>query len=412
VNVTWLLAWRNLWRHSRRTWLTVAAMVFCNILLVFLISLQLGSYTMMIDNTLGTFSGHIQVQHEGYLDQQKMRQTVPAVTALAQTLRGQDGIAAAAARGIAFALAASEERSFGIQIVGVEPAHEPGVSTFPGLVKRGRFLSPDADANSDEIVIGSVLAENLKVDLGDELTFLGSGRDGSFAAAVATVVGIIDTGFDEVDRSIAEVPLAWFQQVFAMGDHGHSVVMRITDFATVPQQVTRLEEVLAAEADLVVLDWDALQPGLRQAIASDMTSAWFMYGVLIILVAFSVLNTQLMSVLERTREFGVMLSLGMGPGKLARLVGLETLMMSTIGLVIGVLLGGLLVWYLSFAGFYFPGMEEMGKRFNLPARMYPELSLLAIMWGPVTVFMFALLAALYPALRLFGLQPVAAMRAA
>ena len=111
----------------------------------------------------------------------------------------------------------------------------------------------------------------------------------------------------------------------------------------------------------MVLDWDALQPGLRQAITSDMASAWFMYGVLIVLVAFSVLNTQLMSVLERTREFGVMLSLGMGPGKLARLVGMETLMMSALGLVLGVLLGWLLVWYLSFAGFYFPGHGGDGQ---------------------------------------------------
>ena len=412
MNVTWLLAWRNLWRHSRRTWLTVAAMVFCNVLLVFLISLQLGSYTMMIDNTLGTFSGHIQVQHDGYLEQQKMRQTVPAAAQLAQTLREQQGVSAASARGIAFALASSEERSFGIQIVGVEPAHETAVSTFPGLVKQGRFLSPDAGADSDEIVIGSILADNLKVGIGDELTFLGSGRDGSFAEAVATVVGVIDTGFDDVDRSIAEVPLAWFQQVFTMGNQGHSVVLRVNEFDEVPRQVAVIRQELAGEAELVVLDWDALQPGLQQAIASDMASAWFMYGVLIILVAFSVLNTQLMSVLERTREFGVMLSLGMGPAKLARLVGLETLMMSTIGLAFGVLLGGALVWYLSFAGFYFPGMEEMAKRFNLPDRMYPEFSLLAILWGPATVFLFALLAALYPALRLFRLQPVPAMRAA
>ncbi len=412
MNVTWRLAWRNLWRHSRRTWLTVAAMVFCNVLLVFLIALQLGSYTMMIDNTLSTFSGHIQVQHRGYLDQQKMRQTVPAVTQLARELRTQPGIEAVSARAIAFALASSEERSFGIQLVGVEPGTEAAVSTFPGLVSRGRFLSPDAGADTDEIVIGSVLAENLKVGLGEELTFLGSGRDGSFAAAVATVVGIIETGFEDIDRSIAEVPLPWFQQVFAMGDHGHAVVIRVSDFDAVPEQLAQVQSALGEAPELVALDWDALQPGLQQAITSDMASAWLTYAVLIILVAFSVLNTQLMSVLERTREFGVMLSLGMGPGKLARLVGLETLLMSSLGLALGAVLGALLVWYLSIVGFYFPGMEEMGKRFNLPERMYPELSLLAVLWGPATVFLFALLAALYPALRLFGLQPVAAMRAA
>ena len=88
--------------------------------------------------------------------------------------------------------------------------------------------------------------------------------------------------------------------------------------------------------ELVVLDWNALVPGLRQAITSDMTSAWFTYSVLVVLVAFGVLNTQLMSVLERTREFGVMLALGMSPGRLARLVGMETLLLAALGLGLGV----------------------------------------------------------------------------
>ena len=408
MNVTWRLAWRNLWRHSRRTWLTVGAMVFCNTLLVFLISLQLGSYTMMIDNTLNAFTGHVQIQHVAYLDEQKMRQSVPHVKDLAASVRAQGGVEAAAARAMAFALASSEERSFGIQISGVEPAFEPAVSSFPGLVKEGRYLTA---GSQDEIVIGKVLAENLKIGLGDELTFLGSGQDGSFAAAVATVVGIVTTGFDEADRGVAQVSLQWFQEVFAMGDHGHAVVVRALDIETVPAVVIELAELVADQDEIAVRDWDALQPGLRQAIASDMASAWFMYAVLIVLVAFSVLNTQLMSVLERTREFGVMLALGMSPGKLARLVGIETLLMSLLGLGLGILAGAVLAGYLSVVGFYYPGMEEMAARFNLPARMYPEVSLLSLLWGPGTVFVFALLAAVYPALRLYRLQPVAAMRA-
>jgi len=136
-----------------------------------------------------------------------------------------------------------------------------------------------------------------------------------------------------------------------------------------------------------------------------------MYGVLIVLVAFSVLNTQLMSVLERTREFGVMLALGMSPSSLARLVGMETLLMAGLGLVLGVLLGALLTGYLSVVGFTYPGMEEMAVKFNMSARMYPQVSILSLLWGPLTVFLGALLAAVYPALRLLRLQPVAAMRA-
>jgi putative ABC transport system permease protein len=409
VNVTWLLAWRNLWRHSRRTWLTVGAMVFSNVLLVFLISLQLGSYQMMIDNSLAAFSGHIQIQHRNYLDDRKIYQVVPGAAGLAGRVREQLGVDAVAARAEAFALASSDKRSFGILLTGVQPQREPLVSTFPGLLRQGRYLE---EGGAEEIVVGAVLAENLKVGPGDEVTFLGSGRDGSFAAAIATVVGIVETGIEEVDRGIAQVPLAWFQQVFTMGDAGHSVVIRLPSLDRVEGAVARLEAMLADQPELVVLDWDALQPGLRQAIASDMASGWFMYGVLLLLVAFSVLNTQLMSVLERTREFGVMLALGMRPGGLARLVGMETLLLAGLGLALGVLLGALLTWYLSHTGFTYPGMDEMAAKFNLPGRMYPKISLLSLLVGPALVFVGAMLAALYPALRLLRLQPVAAMRAA
>lgn len=413
MNVTAVLAWRNLWRHKRRTWLTIGAMIFCNTLLVFLISLQLGSYQMMIDNTLGAFSGHIQIQHHDYNEGQKIHQSVADVVQLAAAVRSELGLETVAARGIAFALASSEERSFGIQLAGVQPEYESRVSTFPGLVSQGRYLSDPAAA---EIVIGAILAQNLKVTVGDELTFIGSGLDGSFAAGVATIVGIIETGFAQVDRAVAEVPLAWFQDVFAMAGAGHSVVVRLPNLDLVDSSAARLRQMLAERDDLsadklAVLDWNTLEPGLQQAIKSDMTSAWFMYAVLILLVAFSVLNTQLMSVLERTREFGVMLALGTRPARLARLVGLETFVMSCLGLAIGVLLGGLLSLYLSYAGFYYPGMEEMAAKFNLPDRMYPQVSMLSLLWGPVTVFVGAMLAAIYPATRLFSLHPVAAMRA-
>jgi ABC-type lipoprotein release transport system permease subunit len=408
VNITWLLAWRNLWRHRRRTWLTVGAMVFCNVLLIFLISLQLGSYQMMIDNSLAAYSGHMQIQHRDYQEEQRIRQSVPGVAALAAGARDTLDVDTVAARGMAFALASSEERSFGVLISGVQPVFEPLVSTLPGLVRQGRYLGP---GDSGHIVIGAVLAQNLKVGTGDELIFIGSGRDGSFAAAVATVVGILESGMDEIDRSIAQVPLAWFQDVFTMGDHGHAVVARVPALDAVPEAVGALKSLASEDDSLSVLDWEALQPGLRQAITSDMASAWFTYVVLIILVAFSVLNTQLMSVLERTREFGVMLALGMRPGQLARLVGMETLLMACVGLALGVALGAVLTWYLSVVGFAYPGMEELGARFNVPGRMYPEVSLLSLFWGPGVVLLGALVAAIYPALRLFRLAPVAAMRA-
>jgi ABC-type lipoprotein release transport system permease subunit len=408
VNLVLRLAWRNLWRQPRRTWLTTGAMVFSNVLLVFMISLQFGMYRLMIENSLEAFTGHMQVQARGYIDDRKIRQAIPDVVTLADDLRQELGSDEVAARATAFALASSEDRSYGIAVFGVEPNYEPNVSNIPGLVREGRYLQ---DNGAAELVIGSVLARNLKVGIGDELTLIGSGRDGSFAAVVADVVGIFDSGVAELDRTIAQMPLGPFQDVFYMQGAGHQVVVNAPRLGEVAELEQRVASLLPPDQDLVVHDWDALMPGLKQAIQADISSAVFMYAVLVILVAFSVLNTQLMSVLERTHEFGIVLALGLKPGRLGRLVMLETALMGGMGLLIGALIGGALTAWLGTRGFTMPGMEEMGAKFNLPSRLHPQVTFASLLSGPAVVFLFSLLASVYPALRLRRLHPVEAMRA-
>lgn len=407
-HITFSLAWRNLWRQPRRTWLTVGAMVFSNILLVFLISLQFGMYKLMYDNSLSLFTGHIQVQAEGYIDEPKLHMTVPRAAILARQLRVVLPDSHITTRAMAFALVSSAERSYGTQVIGVEPEFEKEVSTLPGFINQGQFL--DA-ANRQQAVVGSVLARNLKIGVGDELTIFGSGRDGSFAAGIVNVVGVFESGAAEIDRSFIQIPLTDFQEIFAMGDHAHSVVVKTVDSFKLDQPMAAI----TAEAKsngLAVHDWDALQPGLRQSVQADMVSAWFMYAVLIVLVAFSVLNTQLMSVLERTREFGIVMALGLTPARLGRLIFLETGLMGGLGWLLGLAVGTVVVVYFSVYGFSYPGLEEMAARFNLPGRVYPSLTPFSLLLGPTVVFIACLIAAAYPALKLWRMQPVVAMRAA
>lgn len=403
------LAWRNIWRQPRRTLLTIGAIVFANTVLVFMISLQFGMYGLMIDNTLAVSTGHLQVQAPGYKDARKMRQSIPDIAALAASIRDAAGFAGVAARGAAFALASSAERSFGVQVIGVEPEHEARVSNLPGLLRAGRY---PAGRDAVEVVIGSVLARNLHVTIGDELTLLGSGRDGSFAAAVLEVTGIFASGMPDIDRSVVQIPLGTFQHIFSMGSAGHQIVVRLNDIAGVSAARQHLESLLPDDGNLRVLDWNELQPSLKQAIQAELAGAWFMYGVLIVLVAFSVLNTVLMSVLERTREFGIVIALGFAPGSLGRLILLETALLSAIGFAGGILLGAALILWFGAHGFSYPGMDAMAERFNMPKRIYPTIRLLPLLLGPCIVFVAALLASLYPAARLHWLQPVPAMRAA
>ena len=384
-------------------------MVFSNVLLVFLISMQFGMYGLMVDNGLKAFTGHMQVQAPGFLEDEKMRLTLPAIAELAQQLRVELTSERVAARAQAFVLASSEDRSYGIAVLGVEADFEPIVSSIPGLVSEGRYLQTQ---DTDAIVIGALLAKNLRVTTGDELTLLGSGLDGSFAAAVVRVVGIFDTGIAEVDRSFAQLNLPFFQEMFFMHGAGHRIVINAPIIDEAEALTERVGSLLADRSDAVVLDWDRLEPGLRQAIQADLSSSFFMYGMLAILVAFSVLNTQLMSVLERTREFGIVMALGLNPGRLARLVLLETAMMGLLGVLLGAMAGAAVTAWFAKNGVIFPGMEEMGAQFNLPARMYPQVSWLSVLIGPSVVFVFTMLAAIYPALRLLWMEPVPAMRAA
>lgn len=407
MGITLRFAWRNLWRHPRRTWLTASAIAFSATLLVFMITLQLGAYDLMIDTSLRVYTGQLQVQRSGYLDKPQIRSTFPEAANLAARFR-EAGFPAVATRAQGFALVSSGVRSYGVPVVGVEPAHEPKVSTIPGRVKEGRFL---AEANAQEAVIGATLARNLKVKLGDELTLLGSGKDGSVAATIVPVVGIFESGNPELDRHFVQLPLATFQDVFSMEGDAHAIVLSGLDLRTLAQAAARAQALLPGSQDLVLRQWEELLPGIKEAIQADMVQNWFTYIVLIVVVTFSILNTFLMSVLERTREFGVMLALGATPYRIGSLVMLESTLLALLGLLIGMGCGTALAVYFHFEGFTFPGMAELYAQFGLPGVIHSKLSFTTLTLGPAVIFVFTVAAALYPAWRIRRLTPVEAIHA-
>jgi putative ABC transport system permease protein len=407
-NTTLTLAWRNIWRHPRRTLLTIAAMVFADILLVFMLSMQLGQYRMMIDSSLALLTGQMQVQEAEYLDEPQMYRSIGDADQLAEQIRQETGLQAVSTRAYGFALVSSEKRTIGVQITGVDPQHEAHVSTIPGLVSDGSFLS---SSSVNEAVIGSTLAHNLKITVGDELTLLGSGRDGSIAAAILTVSGIFNSGNRDLDRQMMEISIDSFRDIFAMGNHAHAIIIGgQRDMASFYSVTT--EDLIKDKDKLVLHDWETLLPGLKQAIEADFFSAWIMYGLLIVLVAFSMLNTMLMSVLERTHEFGILLALGVRHGKLGRIILTESAVLACTGMFVGVLAGGLIAYYYSQTGISFPGMEEMAARFNIPPLILPEFSLRSVLPGPFVVLLATIFASIYPIWHIRKLNPIQALQAA
>jgi putative ABC transport system permease protein len=152
-------------------------------------------------------------------------------------------------------------------------------------------------------------------------------------------------------------------------------------------------------------------PGLKQAISMDLVSGAIFYLVLIMVVAFSILNTFLMAILERTYEFGVMMAMGTQPGRLTRLVLTESAGMTLVGIITSACSSGFLVtWYFMQHGIQLGGAAEISRQFGIPDTLYPRLTLISITAGPLAVLIITLLAALYPALRIRRLRPVEAMR--
>jgi len=169
-------------------------------------------------------------------------------------------------------------------------------------------------------------------------------------------------------------------------------------------------EQLDSNDHLVVLDWMELMPGLIEAIKMDLVSGFIFYIILTVVVAFSILNTFLMAIFERTREFGVFMAMGTTPGRLSRLLLLESAGITMLGSIIGIITGSLVTWYFQVHGIVISGASELLSQYGLPERMFPQLSVLSVSIGTAAVFIITLLTALYPALKVRRLRPVEAMR--
>jgi putative ABC transport system permease protein len=405
------MAWRNVWRNPRRTVLTISAIVFAGTLLIFMLSFQLGSYGTMINASVRIHTGHLQVQAKGYQDKKSMRLVVPNPSAVGELMQGIPEVEAYTFRANAFSLVSSKERTYGALVIGVDPVRESQVSTLKQLIRQGDYLD---EHDTNQALAGELLAKNLRVEVGDELTILGQGRDGSIAATVVKVKGIYKSGMDDFDRSAIHIPLKLFQDVYAMRGAVHEVVAVGTSLSRVSEMKKAIQAGLKRgdrKNSLLVLDWDELMPGLLQAIKLDLVGGIIFWFLLIVVVAFSILNTFLMAIFERTREFGVLMAIGTSPGRLTRLLLIESAALTIIGILIGTLFGCLLTWYFQAHGIDLGGASELMSQYGISGKMYPRLSLITALSGPGAVLIITLLTALYPAFKVRRLRPTEAMRA-
>jgi putative ABC transport system permease protein len=414
------LAWRNVWRNKRRTALCVAATVFAVALVVISLAMQMGTHEKMIEDGVRLHSGHVLITGVGYLENRTLEHFVRLDADIERVLDAQPEVVGWAPRVSSFALLSKGNASQGAILLGVDPEREASVTSLPQRVRAGAFLR---QGGSREVVLGERLADSLGAALGDEILAYGAAYSLETAYELFTVVGLLRLPEPELERSLALISLAEAQEFLVYGERVTEIaVLAKSSAAAVPLQVLLRRELgrsakalpNAGPADEVeVHGWEKSLPELRNLVLLDDAGMYLMLLVLVVVVAFGILNTILMAILERTRELGMMMALGLRPIAVFRMVYWESVFMAGVGVAIGLALALPTVLYLTGHPIELTGeaMEGMTEMFGMEPIVTFKLTAANPLGAAATILLVGALASLYPALRACRGRPVDALRA-
>ena len=405
------MAWRNLWRNSRRTYITLSAIVFGVFLAVIMMAMQDRNWADMIRLAARLGAGHVTIQHPEYLDTPALTRTVQGTDRLKRLAADDPHVIRVVERITGFAMLATARENIGAGFIAVSPEQEDDetLSLLEAIVD-GEFFGSSTDGG---IILGEKLASNLDVELGSKLVYTLADKEGEIVSALARVSGIVRTGSPSVDAGICLLPIDTVREVVGFApDEAIQVAAFVDDQRASDAVVADLAA--AAPEHVAVLAWHELQPDLAVFIAMKVGGSKVMMLVLAALVAAGIFNTLFVSVMERLREFGVMLAVGFSPGLLFRLIMLESAWLAVIGLAAAaaVTVGPYL--YLASTGIDMSGMipaDQMevagvGMSTTLRVGIYGE----SVTLIGVSALVAILLSGVYPAWRAGQADPVETIR--
>jgi len=396
------LAWRNLWRHRGRTAAILFALALGVWSMVSLAALSRGSMEQQLVKAILNLTGHIQIHAPGYRDdpvvEHRMSPPAPALT----TALSRPEVTAWAMRVRVPAVVASERESAGVTLVGIDPARERGLSFIPDAVTEGRYLESTDEAG---ILLGRKLAERLETGVGRRVVVMSQDVDNSVADRGFRVVGIFDAEPQATEESYVFVTLASVRQMLKLGDRISEIALMTTDRDRLGGLLAALR---AAAPDLDVQPWTMVEPllVLTEKVVNVILIVW--YVIVFTAMSFGLVNTLLMAVFERTREFGLFQALGMPPRDILGQVLAESFILLAIALALGNLGGWLTVLSLRDGldlSAFAQGFEMMG----VSPIIYPALRAGDVAAANVLVTVLGLGASLYPAWRAARHVPVEAI---
>lgn len=403
------LAWKNLWRNRRRTIITLAAIAFSIMLVQALHNLSAGVYAGMIDSGVRAGSGHIAVYHLNYLDSRDESLSFKDLN-LVNEIEAVAGVGQVLPRLYIPALAQSSRESRGVVLIGVDPQRERRINPFlKALLEQAMIRS----AGSRDAVVGSRLLDELQIKPGQKFVVTAQHKDGTLHSELLYVRGVVHSGMKDIDSSLIVVGRERAGLLNGSPDSVHELAVILADPDREESVYQKISAMLSAHPGIEAVSWERAMPNLANAIKLDYASQKFIFLIIVLIVTIGVVNTLLMSVMERMREFGVILALGSKSATLRGMIMLEALSLGLLAAAVGSLLGCLATWYLVSVGIdltaFVPDTLEFGGVVFDPV--------MRASWNPgwmlriaIYVIGLVLLAALYPAIKAGRISPVEGMR--
>jgi len=401
---TWRIAWRNVFRNPRRTGIVVTAVAVGVAGAVLTMATNYGMIFQMVENAIARDLGHVQVHAPGYADDPGIEHRLPdGGRAIAREIEADSRVRACAPRLRGEALVFSPRASSGASLVGVDPAREREVTRVADSLVEGEYLG----AGRRFVLLGVPMAHRLSVGVGDKVVISVQDAAGDLTGEAFRVAGVYDTASRDFDGTTIFLPLATAQALYGVdGD-----VSELTIVARDRGEVEALRDALAARVGdaALVRSWDQTQPLLRYMVEMFDQMGWIVYAAVFVAMAFGIANVMLMAVHERIREIGILMAIGMPPRRLVGIITVESLVLTTLGLVLGL---GLALWGVAALhdGIDLSRWAAGLSDFGVGARIVPVLRPDDLTVPAVAAAVTALLASLWPATRAARLRPAEAVR--
>ncbi len=401
------LAWRNIWRNRRRTFITMGSVFFAVILSTLMVSIKEGMYSRMIDSMVGAYSGYVQVHSNGYWEDKSLDESMVLSDSLIQAVSATKGVTGYIPRIESFALAASDEVTKGSLVVGIDPGLEKEHSNMHERVSEGEYLNE----NDNSVLVGAGLAKYLKLGIGDTIVLLGAGYHGISAAGKYPIKGIVKFGSPELSKQLVILPLKEAQWFYGTENMISSLIVAVDDPDNAAPITKRLKSLLSENYE--VMDWKEMNPEMVNLIKNERTEGWVFMFILYMVIGFGIFGTMLMMIAERMHEFGVLIAVGMKRINLAVMVLTEVIIISLMGAFAG-MIGAFPVcsyWYFNPIQFDTEGdMGKMYEEYGLEPVLQASLDPNVFLQQGVIVALLAIAIAIYPFLKINRIDAIEAMR--